>query len=270
MEANKCRVLKSGTHRITQGYHSKHKAVDLVKYKSELDYITAHSDGVVVDYRNNYTTVDKSGNSYGNYVKIKHKSNYYSLYSHLKYKSVTVKTGDSVKAGDVIGYMGNTGHTNGAHLHFEVRRGNEKINPTTYLTNELPYQKEETPNTLKYNIGDVVNINGVYVSSESMNKLKPAKTKGTITKIIKTARNPYLLDNGNIGWVNDSCIVSNNVTKTVSNCSYLNLRTTSSYGENIYCSVQAGRKLEYLGMENGWAKVMFNNRELYCGASYLK
>ena len=59
-----------------------------------------------------------------------------------------------------------------------------------------------------YKVGDVVTINGVYTSSGSDNKLKPAKTTGTITKIIKGARNPYLLDNGNIGWVNDGCIVS--------------------------------------------------------------
>ena len=58
-----------------------------------------------------------------------------------------------------------------------------------------------------YSVGDVVNINGVYVSSTSSDKLVPAITRGTITRIIKGARNPYLLDNGNIGWVNDNCIV---------------------------------------------------------------
>ena len=62
----------------------------------------------------------------------------------------------------------------------------------------------------KYKIGDVVSINGVYVSSTSANMLKPAKTRGTITRIVEGARNPYLLDNGNIGWVNDTCIISNN------------------------------------------------------------
>ena len=41
----------------------------------------------------------------------------------------------------------------------------------------------------------------------STEKLTPKITKGTITKIVEGARNPYLLDNGNIGWVNDDCIV---------------------------------------------------------------
>lgn len=64
---------------------------------------------------------------------------------------------------------------------------------------------EEKP--MKHKIGDVVEINGVYVSSESTEKLTPAITKGTITRIVKGARNPYLLDDGNIGWVNDDCII---------------------------------------------------------------
>lgn len=62
--------------------------------------------------------------------------------------------------------------------------------------------------TLKYKVGDVVDINGVYTSSNSDQKLSPAITTGTITKIIETAKNPYLLDDGNLGWVNDSCIIS--------------------------------------------------------------
>ena len=69
-------------------------------------------------------------------------------------------------------------------------------------------EEKPTPTTLSRKEGDVVTINGVYVSSTSTQKLRPLKTKGTITKIIEEARNPYLLDNGNIGWVNDDCIVS--------------------------------------------------------------
>ena len=60
---------------------------------------------------------------------------------------------------------------------------------------------------MKHKVGEVVEINGVYVSSMSTEKLTPKITKGTITKIAEGARNPYLLDNGNIGWVNDECII---------------------------------------------------------------
>jgi len=99
--------------------------------------------------------------------------------------------------------------------------------PGKYLQSKFPELaeivnsrlEENNTITLKYKEGDVVNITGVYVSSTSNNKLRPAITKGTITKIISGARNPYLLDNGNIGWVNDECIVSNNV-KYLSNKNY--------------------------------------------------
>jgi hypothetical protein len=264
-----CRVLQRGKCEITQGYKSTHQANDLVGAGYTLDNIVAHSDGIVVGYRNNYATNDKTGNSYGNYVKIKHDNNYYTLYAHMVYKSVKVKTGDKVKKGELLGSMGNTGHSSGAHLHFEVRRGDNLINPTTYLTEDLP-KENKMSSDVTYKIGDVVNINAVYVSSESTVKLKPSITTGTITKIIKSARNPYLLDNGNIGWINDKCIFPKTIFKTIINCSYLNLRSTSSYGNNIYTSVKSGTKVEYLGIENGWAKVIYNNKTLYCGVNYLK
>lgn len=72
-----------------------------------------------------------------------------------------------------------------------------------------PPKPTTTPTTnYKYKVGDVVTINGVYISSTSTEKLRPLVTKGTITYISNGARNPYLLDKGNIGWVNDSCIVT--------------------------------------------------------------
>ena len=81
---------------------------------------------------------------------------------------------------------------------------------------KLPYLKYLKDNVINNNrkVGDVVTINGVYVSSDSTNKLTPAITRGTITRIIEGARNPYLLDNGNIGWINDGCIVNTN-TKSI-------------------------------------------------------
>ena len=65
----------------------------------------------------------------------------------------------------------------------------------------------ETP-IYAYKIGDKVKINGVYSNSNSDEKKVPAITVGTITKILEGRKNPYLLNNGDIGWVNDNCIVS--------------------------------------------------------------
>lgn len=154
-------------------------------------------------------------------------------------------------------------------------KGNRNLKWTYHgKLNYIDYsiQENDSNQTLKYKIGDTVTINGVYVSSTSTNKLIPKITKGTITKIITGVRNPYLLDNGNIGWVNDNCIVNttNIQYKYVTNCYWLNLRTSPSYGNNIYKTVKVGTKVEYLGIVDGWAKIKYQNKILYCGTSYLR
>lgn len=146
-------------------------------------------------------------------------------------------------------------------------------------------QESANITTTKYKVGDIVSINGVYKSSNDTNRLNPAKKQGTITRIVAGTRNPYLLENGNIGWVNDDCIISSNAPapaqpqpvpepkkdiKTIGNCSMLNLRNSAGYGNNIYKAVKAGTQVEYLGMENGWAKVIYEGRTLFCGKNYLK
>ena len=135
------RVLKTGKNQITCPYGNGHVGVDVVKYKGQTDYIIAHSDGEVVSVVKNYNKTDTKGNSYGNYVKIKHSDGYYTLYAHMKYGTVTVNVGSKVKKGQTIGYMGNTGYSKGAHLHFEVWKGNKRINPTPYLDKDLPSTK---------------------------------------------------------------------------------------------------------------------------------
>lgn len=74
------------------------------------------------------------------------------------------------------------------------------------------HEQTPVPDT-KYKLGDVVTINGVYSSSTSNQVLTPLKMTGKITRIIPDARNPYLLDNGNLGWVNDQVIVNGETYK---------------------------------------------------------
>ena len=67
-------------------------------------------------------------NGYGNVVDIRHSGNYMSRYAHFSRFSKHLRRGQSVDPGDVIGYVGQTGHATGPHLHFEFLRGNTKIN----------------------------------------------------------------------------------------------------------------------------------------------
>lgn len=134
------RVLKTRINQITNKYkYGVHNGIDIVGQWYCCDHIVAHSDGVVVSCRKNETKNYSSGGSYGNYVKIKHDNGYYTLYAHLRHGSVTVNIGDRVKKSQVIGYMGNTGYSFGAHLHFEVRNTSDvKIDPTPYINSDLP------------------------------------------------------------------------------------------------------------------------------------
>lgn len=148
----KCRVLQSGYCEITQGYRQGyHNGIDLVNQGYTLGYIVAHSSGVVVSCRRDYKTKDSTGNSYGNYVKIKHDDGYYTLYAHMAYNTVTVRVGDRVSRGQVIGYMGATGRADAGHLHWEVRNKSDiRIDPRPYLDKDLPSNEIDYTGVITY------------------------------------------------------------------------------------------------------------------------
>lgn len=112
-----------------------------VKQHAGLDFsapqgtpIYATADGVV-------ETATNSGNGYGNHVIINHGFSYKTLYGHMvKIKAVS---GNTVKRGEVIGYVGSTGKSTGPHLHYEVIKGNVKIDPIYFFYNDLTPQQYE-------------------------------------------------------------------------------------------------------------------------------
>jgi murein DD-endopeptidase MepM/ murein hydrolase activator NlpD len=85
--------------------------------------ILATGDGTVI------TAMRQSG--YGNVVKIRHAFGYTTVYAHLN--KITVKQGEKVTQGDVIGGMGNTGRSTGTHLHYEIRIDGKPVNPMPYM-----------------------------------------------------------------------------------------------------------------------------------------
>jgi len=64
---------------------------------------------------------------YGYMVKVRHNSTYSTNYAHMS--KMAVRTGEKVKQGDVIGYVGSTGFSTGPHLHYEMVKNGVKINP---------------------------------------------------------------------------------------------------------------------------------------------
>lgn len=85
--------------------------------------IYATGDGVV-------DKADNRASGYGNHIVIRHGFGYETLYAHLsKYK---VRPGQRVKRGDVIGYVGSTGRSEAPHLHYEVHKNGEVVNPLNF------------------------------------------------------------------------------------------------------------------------------------------
>lgn len=72
---------------------------------------------------------------YGNVVEISHAKGVASWYAHLS--STAVRPGTHVNKGQLIGYVGNTGRSHGAHLHFEIRQNGRQIDPAPWLTSCL-------------------------------------------------------------------------------------------------------------------------------------
>ena len=97
--------------RITQGFYSWHKAIDIANHSGG-PILAADSGTVIIA-----GWPDNSG--YGNRVVVDHGNGYRTLYGHLS--KIAVVAGQTVKRGDVLGQMGSTGRSTGTHLHFEIR-----------------------------------------------------------------------------------------------------------------------------------------------------
>ncbi len=110
------------THPIT-GKRSMHTGIDIPAPSGK--QITAAGAGVVIMAGWNA--------AYGNMLIIDHGKGISTLYGHLL--SLKVSEGQSVPANRLVGFVGSTGWSTGAHLHFEIREGGNPVNPVKYYPN---------------------------------------------------------------------------------------------------------------------------------------
>lgn len=91
--------------------------------------IYATGDGVIKEAN------IRNKRGYGKYVVIDHGFGYETLYAHMS--KINVRKGQKIKRGEVIGQVGNTGTSSAPHLHYEVIKDGQKINPINFFFNDL-------------------------------------------------------------------------------------------------------------------------------------
>lgn len=119
-------VPRQGVVTSLYGWRDKrmHKGIDIDLNKG--DHVVAAFDGKV--------RIAERRGGYGNVVVIMHPNGLETVYAHLS--KIKVKEGQVVLSGQMIGLGGNTGHSTGSHLHFEIRYKSHALNPSTFISFE--------------------------------------------------------------------------------------------------------------------------------------
>jgi murein DD-endopeptidase MepM/ murein hydrolase activator NlpD len=129
-------IKKEDLKRMASGYgwridpftkkRRKHKGMDFSANRGTPIYATG--DGVI-------KRADNRSSGYGRHIRIDHGFGYVSLYAHLN--KYNVRSGQKVKRGDIIGYVGNTGRSVAPHLHYEIIKEGVKVNPLNFYLDDL-------------------------------------------------------------------------------------------------------------------------------------
>ena len=166
---NRVKLTSAYGNRVLNGKNDFHHGYDLVGVGST--DVTAAVGGKVAVSR---IITDKSNRTWewGNYVCVHGDDGRYYYYCHLALR--TVNKGDTVKVGDKLGVMGNTGYSFGAHLHFEVREKDGKTTVCPYeiigIKNEVGTYIIPTKTQLEHDL-DVLVKNGVINSPDYWKKI---------------------------------------------------------------------------------------------------
>ncbi len=116
------------------GYRT-HPIYKIQHFHSGMDFSAPSGTDVYATGNGVVLSVESAPRGYGNNIVIEHGYGYKTLYGHLS--QFAVKAGQKISRGDVIGYVGSTGTSTAPHLHYEVIKNAEKINPVNFFYNDL-------------------------------------------------------------------------------------------------------------------------------------
>ncbi len=121
--------------RMASGYKWRmHPILKIRKFHKGMDF-TAPIGTPIYASGNGKVIESKRSATFGKVVYIDHGYGYKTIYAHMS--KIKAKKGDKVKRGDLIGYVGNTGRSVSAHLHYEVHKNDRPVNPINFYYGDL-------------------------------------------------------------------------------------------------------------------------------------
>ncbi|MBA3899860.1 MAG: M23 family metallopeptidase [Bacteroidetes bacterium] len=122
--------------RLASGFgYRTHPIYKIQHLHTGLDFSAPTGTDIYATGNGKVVTVEADARGYGNNVVIDHGYGYQTLYAHMS--KFNCKVGQNVKRGDIIGYVGSTGTSTAPHLHYEVIKNGQKINPINFFYNDL-------------------------------------------------------------------------------------------------------------------------------------
>lgn len=138
--------------REVEGKKSYHKGID-IGAACQSNVVIAAKAGTVTKVSNGCDNSggygNRCGGGYGNYLVVNHGDGTETYYAHMYPNSIDLKKGDSVKQGQKLGLVGNSGSSTGCHLHFEVRVNGTQVDPLNHVSVDNPRPLSQ------YNLGKV-------------------------------------------------------------------------------------------------------------------
>lgn len=129
-------VSNKDLNRIASGFGYRIDPVyKTIKMHAGLDFAAPQGTPIYATANGTVRVAGNLGNGYGNHVVINHGYGYETLYGHM-YK-VKARSGQRVRRGEVIGYVGSTGKSTGPHCHYEVHKNNQHVDPVYFFYNDL-------------------------------------------------------------------------------------------------------------------------------------
>jgi murein DD-endopeptidase MepM/ murein hydrolase activator NlpD len=115
----------------TRGYVTSNFGPRRYRYHYGIDLKVNVGDSILCAFSGKVRIIDYEGRGYGNYIVVRHDNGLETVYAHLS--AVLVTHNQKIKAGELIAFGGNTGHSTGPHLHFETRYLGNAINPANII-----------------------------------------------------------------------------------------------------------------------------------------